>query len=268
MSTVSDTAVDPTPTVAYAGIDVAFAKNKLLPIAVCIRVGTGLQPLPLRGFGDVRPPRGSGNRATLDPETVARFADDALAYLRAVERRFAVRIAEVAIDASREPAPEHSRRACERAIGRAGWSCFMTPSRSEWAEVRRKVTDHFAQGGCESRMPYANKLWMLVGFALFERLERVFPCIEVFPSAIVRGFDRGVPHKTTPNGFARQLAILRRGVSVDDRQFANSGHGSRHDRLDALLSAWVASTDASSRVGYGDGNRDTIWAVRPAAFSI
>ena len=30
---------------AYAGIDVAFAKNKRLPVAVVVRLGAGLEPL-------------------------------------------------------------------------------------------------------------------------------------------------------------------------------------------------------------------------------
>lgn len=47
------------PTVAYAGIDLAFARDKLLPIAVCVRAGTRLQPLPLRRFRAVALPRGS-----------------------------------------------------------------------------------------------------------------------------------------------------------------------------------------------------------------
>ena len=250
------------PIPAFCGIDVAFAKKKTLPIAVCVRDGAHLRPLPLRSHATLRPPRGSGNRAALDASLVSTFAADVLAYVHGVEREFDVSISRIAIDAPREPAPEGRRRACELAMDSAGWSCFTTPSRNDWTAIRRRVDDHLAAGGSESTLPHANQLWMLVGFALFERLERDFECLEVFPSAIVRGFDPATPHKSTIDGFRRQLEILQQGVLVDEGTLATSSFGNRHDRLDALLSAWVAGTDSSHRVPFGDGQRDTIWALR------
>jgi predicted nuclease with RNAse H fold len=254
------------PTTAYCGIDLAFAKRKTLPVAVCVRDGTRVRPLSLRSVPHLAPPRGAGNRATLDASTLVQFADDVLTYLRGVERRFDVAIAVVAIDAPRQPAPEGGRRACETAMDAAGWSCFTTPSSSQWAIIRRRVSAHLARGGSESTLPHANQLWMLVGFAVFERLQREFDCIEVFPSAIVRSFDSTVPHKTTADGFSRQLDILRKGMQVDDGQFSCSCRGPRHDQLDALLSAWVASAPTPVRVAFGDGQSDTIWTVRTSAF--
>jgi predicted nuclease with RNAse H fold len=247
---------------AYCGIDVAFAKKKTLPVAVCIRHGAYLRPLALRSQSGLRPPRGSGNRAALDSSCVREFAEDVATYLHRVEREFDVSIARIAIDAPREPAPEGRRRACELAMDSAGWSCFATPSRSEWEAIRHRVDDHLARGRTESTLPHANQLWMLVGFSLFERLERDVECLEVFPSAIVRGFESAIPHKTTADGYLRQVAILRRGVLADDDSLATSSFGNRHDRLDALLSAWVAGVDDGHRVPFGDGLRDTIWGLK------
>lgn len=240
----------------------AFAKKKTLPIAVCIRDGAYLRPLALRSRTTLRPPRGSGNKAALDASIVSRFANDVVAYLHRVECEFDVSISRIAIDAPREPAPEGRRRACELAMDSAGWSCFTTPSRSQWNAIRRRVDNHLIAGGTESTLPHANQLWMLVGFALFERLERDFECLEVFPSAIVRGFDPAVPHKSTADGFRRQLEILQTGVVVDNVALATSSFGNRHDRLDALLSGWVAGSSLRDRVPFGDGQRDTIWALR------
>jgi hypothetical protein len=42
----------------FNGEDVAFAKNKVLPIVVCVRQDNSLVPLPLRGKGAPSPPRG------------------------------------------------------------------------------------------------------------------------------------------------------------------------------------------------------------------
>ena len=58
---------------AYVGIDVAFAKNKLLPVCICTRQNERLLPLPL-GRRDRRPPHGNGNPAALDPAVVDQFA--------------------------------------------------------------------------------------------------------------------------------------------------------------------------------------------------
>jgi hypothetical protein len=252
------------PSPAFCGIDVAFAKKKTLPIAVGVRDGAYIRPIALRSHPTLRPPRGSGNRAAVDASVVGKFADDVADYLRDVEHAFDIEISRIAIDAPREPAPE-GRRACELAIDLAGWSCFTTPSQTDWNAIRRRVEHHLATGGTEPTLPHANQLWMLVGFALFERLEQDFDCLEVFPSAVVRSFDSAIPHKSTADGYRRQVAILRRGVRVDDGALADSSFGNRHDRLDALLSVWVASAEATHRIPLGDGQRDTIWILPRSA---
>lgn len=253
---------------AYCGIDVAFAKRKTLPVAVCIDQESGLKPLPLRDNALPKPPRGSGNRATLDRGIVACFASDVVRYLREIERWFAVNIATVAIDAPRDYADENQRRACERSMDAAGLSCFATPSRLRFAEIRARAVDHLQRGGAEARLPQANQLRMLVGFELFAHLEKEFDCIEVFPNAIIKTLDKTVGHKTTPDGLARQMQLLTQGSGILPTDIPSACYGSRHDQVDALLGAWVAATDKSLRVGFGDGERDTIWTIRPERAAI
>jgi len=250
-----------TPVLAYCGIDVAFAKRKSLPIAVCTRLNGRLRALPLRNRDLRPPPRGSGNRAALDPAVLMAFANEAADYIQWVQNHFAVSIARIAIDAPRDYAPEGRRRRAECAMDALGISCFATPSRSAFEHHRSRALAHLASGGTENRLPNANQWWMLVGFALFQRLQNDFDCIEVFPNAIVRALDPAVAHKSTKNGYARQVDLLRIATNIGDGEVEIAAHGSRHDRLDAVLSAWVASLEPAERVAHGDGGMDTIWSV-------
>ncbi|MBD3648965.1 MAG: hypothetical protein HUJ31_16285, partial [Pseudomonadales bacterium] len=68
----------------FVGIDVAFAKNKKLPVCIAINDGDRLVPLELKGPKILPIPRGSGNAATLDPDTAPAFAHAVLACLPAV----------------------------------------------------------------------------------------------------------------------------------------------------------------------------------------
>lgn len=252
---------------AFCGIDMAFAKGKLLPVAVCVRDGAKVRAKDLRGVCDLKPlPRGKGNRMAFDRKAIKDFAEDTVAYLREIEKRVEVRIIKIAIDAPRKPA-QNGERLCEQAIRAGGGSCFRTPTKSEWRQIEYQVRDHLECGKSVPTLPHANQLWMQAGFALFERLEQAgFECIETFPSAIVRAFDRLVPHKKTQDGFQRQLEILKRGVTFDDRVLKNRAGKNDDDRLDALLCAWVASADSGTRKPYGDGNDDTIWVIDQSKF--
>jgi len=249
------------PVPAYCGIDVAFAKRKALPVAICTRSNGRLSPLRLRSRELRSPPRGAGNRAALDSAALTAFAEETTEYLQWVQAHFAVRIVRVAIDAPRDYAREGERRCAERAMDALGISCFATPSRSAFAHHRIRALAHLASGGAENRLPNANQWWMLVGFALFARLQDNFNCIEVFPNAIVRALDPTVAHKSTVNGYTQQTELLRAATGVSRDQLDMAAHGSRHDRLDAVLSAWVASLEPSERVAHGDGGTDTIWSV-------
>ena len=162
---------------AFAGIDVAFAKRKRLPVCLCVWNDQRLIPLPLVA-GDVpEPPRGHGNVASIDPSTVTSFADETAVYLRLLEKHFGVSIRRIAIDAPSDPRPDClRRRLAETAMDKQHISCFATPSVSEFEVIRVKVRDYLTAGGWASRLPHANQLWMLVGFALFRRLRVEWEC--------------------------------------------------------------------------------------------
>lgn len=69
---------------AFAGIDVAFAKGKRLPVVVCTWNGDRLIPKPLRRLA-VEPPAGLGNVQSCDPEVVETFARATVHYLHNVQ---------------------------------------------------------------------------------------------------------------------------------------------------------------------------------------
>ena len=254
-------------TPAYVGIDVAFARNKSLPISICIRNGGRLLPIPLKQHPR-SPPRGYGNPATLDDMLVGRFACDARDYVAGVAQDEGLSVVRIGIDAPRDYRAEGSRRrAGDAAMDWAGISCFTTPSRSQFAEIRRKVNAHLAVGGPVNRLPHANQLWMLVGFALFHELGKLAECIEVFPQAIARAIGSGQTHKFKAGGVAHQLTAVAKhsGWPSDrpgDSSFADVCAGPAHDRLDAYLAAWVASLDETDRVAFGDPPDDVIWVPR------
>lgn len=248
---------------AFAGIDVAFAKNKRLPVVVCALRHAKLEPLPLRS-AKAKPPAGKGNARILDEEGVNRFADETAAYLRSVESEFEICIRRVAIDAPSAPrSPGATRRQCEVGLDRQRISCITTPSVVEFEAIRKKATSHLASGGAESRIPSANQLWMLVGFALFERLRREWECLEVFPQAIAAVLDAHHVHKSRRDGLLAQLRAVairtRWPVMAEVASLVRIAYGSYHDRLDAYLSAWVASLDDSDRVPIGCPPDDVIW---------
>jgi hypothetical protein len=151
---------------AFAGIDVAFAKRKRLPVCLCVWNDRRLIPLPLAAGDAPAPPRGYGNVASIDPSTVALFADETALYLRLLEKHFGVSIRRIAIDAPSDPRPESlRRRLAETAMDQQHISCFATPSASEFETIRVKVRNYLTAGGLESRLPHANQLWMFVALA-------------------------------------------------------------------------------------------------------
>ena len=203
----------------------------------------------------------------LETEFQERFAEDTVRYLREVEAHFAVKIERIAIDAPSDPrSADAEARRCELALGAANLSYFQTPSWVEFEDIHRQIERHVTDGGRESHLPHANKLWMLVGFALFKSLRRQWECLEVFPHAIVHAMGVTGAHKSSQNGYEGQLAAAARNTGVTTSQLASKLNvacfGSRHDRLDAYLSAWVAALDSHDREAFGVPPDDAIWVPK------
>jgi hypothetical protein len=248
----------------FVGIDVAFAKRKRLPVCLAAWLHGRLVPFPLAERRAPAPPRGSGNAATLNSEIVVKFADDTAAYLRELEAYFGVTIRRIAIDAPSEPKPNGcKRRQAECALDDRRISCFTTPSAEEFEHIKVKARRHLEAGGEESRLPHANQLWMLVGFALFERLRREWECLEVFPQATAAVLNANSTHKSDVNGAEIQLRaaskLTRWPEPFDLQQLRKVVCGPAHDGLDAFLSAWVASLQHGDRIALGAAPNDVIW---------
>jgi len=124
---------------ALAGIDVAVAASKRLPVCVCVREGGRLVPLP-PARATTGPPRGIGNAA---------------AHLRAVEAEYGVTIRCVALDAPRGPAPDGRRRLSDLGWGVRGAPFFVAPDAAGWERARSQVRLHLAGGGSPARLPHA-----------------------------------------------------------------------------------------------------------------
>jgi hypothetical protein len=249
---------------AFVGIDVAFAKQKRLPVSVCVRKAGRIIPFPVAARCAPSPPRGAGNVASLDDATVSKFADETAAYLRQLESYFGVSIRRIAIDAPSDPKIDGSRRRkAEEALDVRGISCFTTPSLSEFEVIGQRVRDHLRRGGAEFRLPHANQLWMLIGFALFKRLRREWECLEVFPQATARILGASSTHKRHVDGCNAQLRAIARYTgwpeSPNVQSLRGAVHGPAHDGLDAYLSAWVAALEPNERTCLGAPPDDVIW---------
>ncbi len=224
-------------------------------------------PEALKGL-PFEPPRGSGNAATINPAAVRDFAEDAARYVRSACGELGVTPQRIAIDAPSSPCEDGvARRAAELAMDDRGISCFATPSRGAWREIRSKVEKHLREGGAENRLPHANQLWMLVGFELFSALREVAPCMEVYPQATAQVLGASGVHKSSTLGVEQQLEAVANytGWPADDQEeseFSEIGWGPAHDRLDAYLAAWVAALPEGDRVALGDPPDDVIWVPR------
>jgi len=257
---------------AYVGIDVAFSKKKRLPIVICVRRGDVLEPLPLR-TAKARPPVGEGNARILDRSTVGRFARATVEYLSSIQSEHRVRIRRVAIDAPSDPRSAGTARRCaETALDHRRISCITTPDVAGFETICERARSHLAAGGPESHLPGANQLWMLVGFAIFRELRPHWECLEIYPQAIASVLGCSGVHKSQAGGLDAQLRAaarytrwprdaMTREVSVS-RELTAIGFGSRHDRLDGYLAAWVASLEPADREPFGESPNDVIWVPR------
>ena len=249
----------------FVGIDVACGVDKRLPLCV-VSAGSQVTPLRIPKHLATMFPRGLGNKQ-ITAETP--FRDAAQGVTSALERiaaEMAWRIERIAIDASAAP-PAAGSRLSENELGREGLSSFRTPTVPAWVGIKAKCIDHLNAGGGASTLPHANKIWMLFGFELFASLRARLKVevIEVYPFAIVRALLTKCQHKSTEQGYRDQLAAIasRTGWAPDDleAELREAVAGSRHDRLDAFMSAWVASLPADQRRAYGDSQQpdDAIW---------
>ena len=107
---------------------------------------------------------------------------------------------------------------------------------------------------------------MLAGFELFRRLRHDWECLEVYPQAIATILGARDIHKSHRNGVRQQLAAAARHTGwpmvYEIASLDRICYGSYHDRLDAYLSAWVASLDVRDRSAIGCPPHDVIWVPR------
>lgn len=205
--------------------------------------------------------------AALDPQVRQGFAEQVAAWIDKLERSERLRVRRIAIDAPSDYCRDASgRRSAERSLDAGGISCFATPTEGEFGAKVEASRKHLTDGGKPSRLPNANQLWMLVGFQLFRTLEKRYECIETYPQAVVHELKCADSHKSTEQGLQSQLVESARllGVSAVEMRakLLSMGFGSLHDRLDAFLSAWVASLNEEDRKGFGMPPDDVIWVPK------
>ena len=260
---------------AWVGIDAACAKGKYLPISICTRQSGRLVPLKLKELPGLAPPRGMGNALVIESSITRAFALDAVRYVRAVAEHYDLRVNRIAIDApSNYTAEGVGRRAAELSLDAAGISCFTTPTKHKFGQIVSRVRKHIADGRPISRVPHANQLWMLAGFALFEAFSTLGECREVYPQAIARALNAADIHKGNQEGLVRQLVAASTHTGwpsgrTSIKALDYIGFARRHDNLDAYLSAWVASLGKDELIAFGKPPHDVIWApkVNGARFS-
>ena len=113
-------------------------------------------------------------------------------------------------------------------------------------------------------MPHANKIWMLYGFEIFEALRAIgHEVIEVYPYALVRALLPECPHN-----YRRKLesvATATNWMPLDlERALRRSVPGTKDDKLDAFMAAWVAGLHKHERRAHGNDRdpNDAIWVPR------
>lgn len=248
---------------AFVGIDVAFAKQKRLPICVCtVREDGSLKIRHLRKLAP--PPAGRGNVAALDPAIRKQFSEDVAGWLQNIEKELELSVRRIAIDSPSDYCRQGLKeRRCESALREAGIRYISTPTKRMFSGHLAKARLHLQRGGKVVNLPHSNQFWMLVGFELFKELRRRgYECIETYPNAIVHELGCTKGHKSTTAGFEEQVSRCISACHLDRREFLASitqcGYGARHDRLDAFLSAWSASLSPAQRKLFGQVPNDAI----------
>ena len=246
----------------FIGIDVACAQRKRLPICVASFHGDRLEPLELPPEIARALPLGPGNIEVLQDGP---FRSAAAMLARTLDRgakEYNWEITRVALDAPAAP-PATGERAAEKALRQRGLSSFQTPDKERWRQIFRICREHLRRRAALSRMPHANKIWMLYGFEIFEVLRAIgHEVIEVYPYAIVRALLPECPHKRTAEGYRRQLELVAAATNrmpLDlERALKRSVPGTKHDRLDAFMAAWVAGLSKHERRAHRNENDPTM----------
>jgi predicted nuclease with RNAse H fold len=249
----------------YVGIDVACALGKRLPICV-VSAGRPLMPLMIPEHLATLLPRGLGNKEIAAAAPFQDAARDVVGAIKRIVIEMGWRIERIAVDAPAAP-PAMSSRASENDLAHLRLSSFRTPPASAWAGIREKCAYHLGSGGSPATLPHANKIWMLYGFELFARLrgDLGVEVIEVYPFAIVRALLPTCDHKTSEKVYRDQLVAVAAGTGWEPQKLEDrlkeTVSGSRHDRLDAFMAAWVASLPPDGRRSFGDAQQpdDAIW---------
>tara|TARA_Y100001968_G_scaffold309412_1_gene329149 strand:+ start:4034 stop:5038 length:1005 start_codon:yes stop_codon:yes gene_type:complete len=249
----------------YIGIDVACAKDKYLPLVICSKEYGRLLPFPLAKY-QIRPPRGLGNALTLHDEVNQAFANDVANYVETVCDAFHLNPVRIGIDSPLRPRGTNlKRRLAEQALDKTGISCYTTPSAYDFEVIKARGIEHLHADKPIQNLPHAHQIFMLVGFALNERLSKVAECIEVYPHATVKQLGVADIHKSKGNQAELQLAAISHYTgwprTADDCvQADNMCLGPMHDRVDAYSAAWVASLPEQERICFGDPEKgDAIW---------
>jgi predicted nuclease with RNAse H fold len=253
----------------YVGIDVACAKRKPLPICFVTHAEGKLKILsPPEEFLELVP-RGVGNAEVLNKHPFRVVAEQTARAFQCLIERFGWKIGCIAIDAPAAP-PFEGKRISEISLREAGLECIWTPDHSKWVERIARSHEYLSSNGPIARLPGANQIWMLYGFELFEALRKigVEEIIEVFPYSIVRTLLPSCPHKTTSEGYLLQIEAVAKATHYTraalEYELRQNVRGTRHDRLDAYMAAWVSSLPRASRQSFGpklDPN-DSIWIPR------
>jgi predicted nuclease with RNAse H fold len=256
-------------TPVFVGIDVACAKRKRLPICFAAYEGSRLEPLLIPLELAEKFPVGRGNVEIAQDAPFRREAAALTDALNHVCMAQGWSIMRIAIDAPAAP-PATGIRASEQALRDSGLSSFQTPNVEGWNRLRQDCRKHLRVEGPLNRLPHANKIWMLYGFEIFKALRAgcTGEVIEVYPYAIVHALLRECPHKSTPEGYRRQVETLANetGWNWNDLEYAlgRAVPGTKHDKLDAFMAAWIASLAPQSRRAYGNEKNpdDAIWVPR------
>ena len=216
-------------------------------------------------------PRGLGNREITAVRPFRAAAQSVARSLKVISDQLGWKVERVAADAP-AAAPPTGFRLSEIELGKSGLSSFRTPAVSSWPEIKAMCIAHLDAGKETAKLPHANKIWMLFGFELFTALREQLDAdiIEVYPFAIVRALLPTCQHKSTEQGYQDQLAAVSSHVNWEPRKLEAklkaTVAGSRHDRLDAFMAAWVASLPEGRRRTFGDRTQpdDAIWVPRPS----